>query len=166
MEFIPSILLTGIGATFVTDLWGWARRPLLGVPAPDYRMVGRWIAHMPRGRLRHAAIVRADAIAGEQIVGWAAHYLIGMAFAFLLFLCAGREWFAQPRLVPALLLGLATSLAPFLLMQPAMGAGIAAARTPRPGAARIQTLLLHAAFGVGLYAAAASLRHVLPVYPA
>jgi Protein of unknown function (DUF2938) len=39
-------------------------------------------------------------------------------------------------------------------MQPGMGAGIAASRTPRPGAARVQSLLTHAIFGLGLYAAA------------
>jgi hypothetical protein len=39
-------------------------------------------------------------------------------------------------------------------MQPGMGAGIAARRTPRPGAARLQSLVTHAVFGFGLYAAA------------
>jgi len=34
-----------------------------------------------------------------------------------------------------------------------MGAGIAASRTPRPGAARLQSLVTHAVFGLGLYAA-------------
>ena len=37
-------------------------------------------------------------------------------------------------------------------MQPGMGAGIAASRTPRPAAARVQSLLTHAIFGLGLYA--------------
>jgi Protein of unknown function (DUF2938) len=43
--------------------------------------------------------------------------------------------------------------APFPLMQPGMGAGIAASRTPRPNAARLQSLVTHAFFGFGLYAA-------------
>ena len=43
--------------------------------------------------------------------------------------------------------------APFLLMQPGMGAGIAASRTPRPAAARLHSLVMHAMFGLGLYAA-------------
>lgn len=43
--------------------------------------------------------------------------------------------------------------APFLLMQPGMGAGIAASRTPRPTIARLHSLLTHAIFGLGLYAA-------------
>jgi hypothetical protein len=35
-----------------------------------------------------------------------------------------------------------------------MGAGVAARRTPRPGAARLQSLVTHAVFGLGLYTAA------------
>jgi hypothetical protein len=55
---------------------------------------------------------------------------------------------------PALALGVATLAAPFLLMQPGMGAGIAASRTPRPGSARLHSLITHAVFGLGLYASA------------
>ncbi len=60
----------------------------------------------------------------------------------------------MPTLGPALLVGVGTVAAPFLLMQPGMGAGIAASRTPRPNAARLQSLATHAVFGAGLYAAA------------
>jgi len=43
--------------------------------------------------------------------------------------------------------------APFFLMQPGMGAGIATSKTPRPNAARLQSLITHAVFGLGLYGA-------------
>ena len=42
-------------------------------------------------------------------------------------------------------------MAPFLLMQPCMGAGIAASRTPHPASARVHSLINHAVFGLGLY---------------
>ena len=45
-------------------------------------------------------------------------------------------------------------LAPFLLMQPGMGLGVASRRAPDPVAARIRSLVTHGVFGVGLYAAA------------
>lgn len=41
--------------------------------------------------------------------------------------------------------------AQFLLMQPGMGAGIAASRTAAPNTARWQSLLTHGVFGTGLY---------------
>jgi len=153
MEQLLATVVTGAGATALMDLWGVVRKRLLGTPAPNYALVGRWLAWMPRGRLRHAAIATTPAVRGEGIVGWVAHYLIGIAFAALLLGVWGLEWIARPTLLPALAVGVGTVLAPFLLMQPGMGAGIAARNTPRPGAARRQSLVNHAVFGLGLYAA-------------
>ena len=39
-------------------------------------------------------------------------------------------------------------------MQPAMGAGIAASKTPRPRVARLRSLVTHTVYGVGLYVSA------------
>ena len=48
----------GVGATAIMDLWGLLRKFIFGAKAPDYRLVGRWIGHMPQGRFRHDAIAR------------------------------------------------------------------------------------------------------------
>jgi hypothetical protein len=40
---------------------------------------------------------------------------------------------------------------PFLVMQPALGFGFAAAKNPHPVRARFKTLMTHSVFGVGLY---------------
>ena len=153
MDELVSTLVIGVGATAVMDLWAGVRQRLLGVAPPNYGLVGRWLGHMRRGRLRHEAIAAAPPVRGERVIGWVAHYLIGIVFAALLPALWGREWLNQPTLWPALAVGIATVAAPFLLMQPGMGAGIAARRTPRPTAARLQSLVTHAIFGLGLYAA-------------
>jgi hypothetical protein len=57
-----------------------------------------------------------------------------------------------------LAVGIGTVAAPFLLMQPGMGAGLAARRSPRPAAARLHSLVTHAVFGLGLYASAIATR--------
>jgi len=80
-----------------------------------------------------------------------AHYLLGLSFAAVFFLCVGPAWVARPTLAPALAFGLVTVLVPLGVMQPSMGMGFAASRTPRPGAARVQSLITHAIFGFGLY---------------
>lgn len=146
--------LVGVGATALTDAWSLARRALFGVALPDFGLVGRWLAHMPRGRFRHTAIAAAPRIAGERTIGWVAHYLIGVAFAALLPGMFGTAWLHAPTLGPAMAVGLGTVVAPFLLMQPGMGAGLAARRSARPAAARLQSLATHAVFGLGLYATA------------
>ena len=153
MAWLICVLIIGVGATAVMDLWGVARKPLLGIPAPDYALVGRWIAWMTRGRFGHDSIARSSAVRGELLIGWLVHYGVGIAFAAVLVGIEGLSWVSQPTLVPALLVGIGSMAAPFLLMQPGMGAGIAASRTPNPSAARRQSLATHAIFGFGLYLA-------------
>lgn len=143
----------GGGATAVMDLWTIARARLFGARAADYALVGRWLAYMPRGRFRHDPIAASAPVRGERLIGWTAHYLIGIAFAAALLAIWGLDWARQPTLVPALIVGVGSVAAPFLLMQPGMGAGIAARRTPRPASARLQSVLTHAVFGLGLYGA-------------
>lgn len=150
--------LVGAGATAATDIWAIARRRLFGVPLPDFGLVGRWLTHIPRGRLRHLDIRLASPVGGEKLVGWIAHYLIGISFAALLPAFWGTAWLRQPTIGPALLVGVATVAMPFLLMQPGMGAGIAASRTPRPNAARLHSFMTHTVFGLGLYASAWAIR--------
>ena len=153
MDYLVCTLLIGAGATAVMDLWAIARKRLLGSPAPNYGLVGRWLAHMPRGRFRHDSIAAASPMRGERLIGWTAHYLIGIAFAAMLTGIWGPAWVYHPTIGPALMVGIGTVAAPFLVMQPGMGAGIAASRTPRPAAARLQSVVTHAIFGLGLYAA-------------
>ncbi len=153
MDYLVCTLVIGVVATAVMDLWGIARRRLLGIPAPDYGLVGRWLAHMSRGRFRHDSIAKSVPVRGERLIGWTAHYLTGIAFAAVLVGTWGVAWLQRPTIGPALIVGMGTVAAPFLLMQPGMGAGIAASRTPHPAAARVQSLITHAVFGLGLYAA-------------
>lgn len=144
----------GLGATLLMDLWVLLRRRLFGLPALDYALVGRWLLYLPRGRFCHRPITASAPLPGEGLVGWSAHYAIGIAFAALLPLFWGLDWIRTPTLAPALIVGLGSVAAPFLLMQPGMGAGLFARRLPRPWAARLQSLLTHGVFGLGLYAAA------------
>jgi hypothetical protein len=75
-------------------------------------------------------------------------------FAALLLAISGLDWLKRPTLVPPLIVSSATLVAPFFLMQPAMGAGIAASRTPRPSVARLRSIVTHTVYGLGLYASA------------
>ena len=157
MDILLATLLTGFGATAATDAWALVRRRWLAVPRPDYGLVGRWLGHMRHGRFHHVRIADSQPIRGEAALGWTAHYLTGVAFAALLPALWGPGWFHRPTVLPAVLVGVATVLAPFLLMQPGMGAGIAASRTPNPAKARMHSLLMHLVFGLGLYASACAL---------
>jgi hypothetical protein len=153
-EFFMHATLIGVGATAVMDVWGYLRKRLFSIPAMNYGLVGRWIGHLARGRFRHDAIAASSPVRYEPLIGWTVHYFIGIAFAAMLLAIVGLEWAERPVLLPALLFGIGTVAAPFLLMQPGMGLGVAASRTPRPAAARVQSLITHGMFGLGLYATA------------
>lgn len=149
--------LAGLGATVVLDLWAWAMARWFGLGATNWAMVGRWLGHMPRGRFVQKALAKARPIPAEATIGWIAHYGIGAGYGLLLLALAGPGWFARPTLAAPLLLSWVLLVAPFLVMMPGMGMGIAGAKTPRPGAARLKSFAGHSVFGLGLYAAAALL---------
>ncbi|MPZ38655.1 MAG: DUF2938 family protein [Rhizobiales bacterium] len=153
VDYLVCAVLIGAGATAVMDIWVAVRKRLLGVPALDYGLVGRWLAYLARGRFRHDPIAASPSVRGERAIGWTAHYLIGITFAAMLLAIWGLDWARHPTIGPALIVGLGSVAAPFLLMQPGMGTGVAASRSPRPAAARLHSLVTHGIFGLGLYAA-------------
>jgi hypothetical protein len=150
------IALIGIGATAVMDLWLLLLRRI-GVPTLNFALIGRWAGHLLRGTWSHAAIAKAQPVPGELALGWFVHYAVGILFSGLLAALFGTAWTNQPTLLPALIVGMGTVLLPLLVMQPAMGAGIASSRTAAPLKNSLRSLANHTVFGAGLYLSAAGL---------
>ena len=147
------VALIGIGATAFMDAW-LAVLKRFGVQTLNFALIGRWVGHLSRGKFAHASIGQAPPIAGERLLGWLTHYAVGIAFAGLLVGLQGADWMRSPTFLPAIALGLCSVVAPLFVMQPAMGAGFAASRTPTPSKNRIRSVANHAVFGFGLYLAA------------
>ncbi|MBL8935660.1 MAG: DUF2938 domain-containing protein [Archangium sp.] len=161
-EFLTRTLTLGIGATLTMDLWAFVLRRL-GVPSLNFAFLGRWLGHLPEGKLVHDSIAQAAPVKGELLLGWAAHYGIGITFAGLLLAVNGLAWARSPTLWPALALGLVTVVAPLLVLQPALGAGIASTRTPTPVFNSLKSVATHLVFGFGLYLSALVTASRLPV---
>ena len=158
---IFKLVLIGLGATAVMDGWLIVLKRM-GVKTLDFALVGRWVGHLAHGRVAHAAIAKARQVAGERLMGWSTHYAVGVGFAALLVAVTGVDWLDSPTLAPALAVGVATVAAPLFVMQPAMGAGFAASKTPTPFRNCLRSLANHAVFGLGLYLAALCLRLLAP----
>jgi len=154
LEFAIRAVAIGVGATAVMDLWALFLKRAFGISSLDYALVGRWIGHFPKGRFAHPNIGKATPVPGEAILGWGAHYVIGVVFAAILIAIWGLDWARHPTPLPALVVGISAIVAPFFIMQPAFGAGLAAAKIPNPTVARLRSLMTHVAFGIGLYVAA------------
>ena len=157
-------VVVGLGATLFMDVWALFLKRAFSIPSANYCLVGRWLRHMPEGTFMHASIAAAPQKRSECTVGWIAHYVIGAVYALVLVTLVSGSWLAQPTLLPALLFGVGTVLAPFLVMHPSFGLGIAASRTPNPTQARLRSLMAHTAFGVGLYVCAVGVSYLVPVH--
>ena len=156
-------IVIGIGATAVMDVWNLFLKRAFGIPSLNYCLLGRWISHMPSGTFRHASIAAAPPKPAECAAGWVAHYTIGIVFALVFIVLASGDWLARPTLLPALLYGMATVVFPFFIMQPSLGLGIAASRTPKPAQARLKSLATHTVFGIGLYVSTLAVSYVVRV---
>jgi hypothetical protein len=143
--------LIGCGATLMFDLWGLFLKYVFKMSPSNICLVGRWLRYMPEGKFSHANINAAPRKSAECVVGWLAHYLIGITFASVFIALVGESWLHRPTPIPALAFGAITVFAPFLIMQPAFGYGLAASKAANPMQARVRSLMNHAAFGAGLY---------------
>jgi hypothetical protein len=161
LEAILRAIPIGVGATMTMDIWAAVLRKF-GVPSLNFAFLGRWVGHLPEGRILHESIAKASPVKGELVLGWAAHYAIGISFAVLLVSVYGLAWARSPSLLPALLIGLVTVIAPLFVLQPALGLGIASSKTATPVFNCIKSVITHTVYGFGLYLTASALAALLP----
>jgi hypothetical protein len=157
-DFLLHSILIGAGATALLDLWGILLNRLFGLPTANWALVGRWFCHLAQGTVFHEDIAKALPFRFELAAGWVAHYAVGIAFAGILLAVAPPGWAAQPTLAPALIVGLVTVGAGWFLLQPGMGAGVAASRRPNANQIRTLNVVGHIVFGIGLYGSALLIR--------
>ncbi len=153
LEFLTRVFLIGVGATVIMDLWALLLKQF-GIPSLNFAFLGRWIGHLPEGKWFHESIAKAVPVKLELLLGWCAHYSIGISFAALLVSIFGLQWARSPSLLPALFVGMVTVVAPLLILQPALGLGFASSKTPTPVFHSLKSLVTHTIYGFGLYLAA------------
>lgn len=132
MEILLRAALVGIGGTLVLDLYAYILQRLFGVPGTNWKMVGRWIGHMPKGEFVQPAIGQVKPVPGEHALGWVFHYAIGITYGLLIVAIWGAGWLRQPGIAAPLILALVLLILPFFVMMPGLGLGVAGSRTPGP----------------------------------
>lgn len=163
IELVLRGIFIGAGATVVIDLWAALLRRF-GVPSLNFALLGRWVGHALRGQLMHESIAKASAVRRELLLGWLAHYTIGVSLATLFLASSDLDWARSPTLGRALLFGVGTVVAPLFILQPALGAGIASSKTPRPVFNTLKSLMTHTVFGVGLFVTALLAARLFPTF--
>jgi hypothetical protein len=79
---------------------------------------------MAYGRFCHDPIAASPPITGERPIGWIVHYLTGGPFAGVLLATWRLDWARHPTLAPALIVGIGSVAAPFLIMHPGWVQGL------------------------------------------
>jgi hypothetical protein len=159
-EIILKSAAIGFLATALLDVWAIVLNKLFGQSRANWGMVGRWVAHLGRGKVFHDNIADAEPVPNELAIGWVFHYAVGILYGLMLVAFAGAGWLASPSFLPAFVLGMVTVLAAWCLLQPGLGLGWFAAKTPNPAKVRLLNIVSHTVFAVGLFGAALLLRGV------
>jgi hypothetical protein len=148
----------GIGGTILMDIWAILLSRFPGESLPNWAPVGRWFFHLPRGTVFHPSIGAAAPYEQELALGWICHYLVGILYGIILVLIMGHGWLVHPTLLPAWIFAIITIAAGWFLLQPGLGIGWAASKTPNPTKVRVLGLVAHTFFGIGLYVTALIIR--------
>lgn len=160
LDLVLRTFAIGFGATLLTDIWNLCLKRVFGIPSLDFCLLGRWILYMPEGTFRHDRITATPVKTLECAVGWSAHYSIGVALAVAFVVIVSGDWFAQPSVLSALLFGIGTVVFPLFVMQPALGLGMASAKTQNPMQARLKSFMTHSVYGIGLWVCGIGVRYV------
>lgn len=155
-------LVIGISSTIFMDIMTLIRTKLFGIKSLNYAFVGRWVLGWSKAKFTHQNIIQAPAQTHETPVGWVFHYFTGILWVFLFLL--GQHWGVYPlQFSSVMIFALATTLVPFLIMQPAFGFGFFAQRTPAPLTAIRNSLMTHISFGLGIYISISCLEYFIGV---
>lgn len=152
MKTAAKIILIGIGGTLATDSCSWILK-LVGIHSHGLSLVGSWFIGYLGISLQHPLASQA------LLIGWVAHYCLGICFGFLLFFLYGKKWLESPTLSGAFVLGLVTFIISLLLIQPVLGFGKAFANMPHPGTIIAKVVLFHVVYSAGIYGSATVLKN-------
>lgn len=149
--FLQSIIL-GLISTLIMDLLALLRFQFFQSKSFNYALLGRWILTLKNFKYLHSNINSIPAVKYEMITGWLLHYAIGVSLSFI--------YLHTPILndqlnifISSILFGLFTTSIPLIIMQPILGFGFFASKTPRPAQSIKNSFIAHFNFGFGLFLA-------------
>jgi hypothetical protein len=144
----------GVLATLVMDVGSTAMRKAGLTHGVPIELIGRWFAHILRGRLFHKTIATASDLPGQMPLALATHYLIGIsltiAFGLALHFGPLRLESRPAAFGTAVVYGMLTNVLPWFFMFPAMGFGWLGSEAPAEYLILRSSFLNHFAFGIGL----------------
>ncbi|EZQ10540.1 DUF2938 family protein [Acinetobacter sp. Ver3] len=152
MNILIYILALGLSATLIMDFLGWVRAMIFKIPSFNYAYLGRFFFLVKNKKYVYRNITEAPVHKFEYITGWVFHYITGIFFA-LIYTYIDNSHTTLEAFISSILFGLSTAIIPFLVMQPILGFGFFASKTPNQWISIKNSLVAHLNFGIGLFIA-------------
>jgi len=144
------IVIVGIGACVVFDVWQRIFHWFTAIPSSNWAMVGRWtIGLMTNGQLFVRNLELQPSRRNELGVGWFVHYGIAVVYAAIFKLLTSVNILAA-EFADGLLFGVVSVIVPWFFFLPCLGKGIMGRLTPNPLLVCALALMMHSIFGVAI----------------
>ena len=144
------IVIVGVGACVVFDVWQSIFQRLTGIPPSNWAIVGRWtIGLLTSGQLMVRDLELRPNRRNELGVGWFVHYVIAVVYATIFMLMMRVNIFAAG-FADGLLFGVFSVVIPWLFFLPCLGKGVMGRLTPNPLLVCALALMMHSIFGVAI----------------
>lgn len=150
MLLIVQSILIGLFSTVFMDVITWILEKLFKIKPLNYALIGRWFLYWKEKKFTHKTIVHSSPRLGESKWGWGIHYLTGIIWV-IFYLILNEVYLFNSSFISILIFSLCTTLVPFIIIQPALGFGFFAKKTPNQLISIRNSLLAHIAFGSGIY---------------
>ena len=147
---IMQIVIVGVIACAIFDLWQRVFQKLTAIPPSDWAMVGRWsLGLMTMGQLIARDLESQAEWKNERAVGWLVHYGVAVGYAAV-YAWLMHTTILQAGLVDGLIFGVISVAVPWFLFLPCLGKGMLARLTPNPPLVCGLALMMHSLFGVSI----------------
>ena len=144
------IVVVGVGACAVFDIWQRIFHRLTAIPPSNWAIVGRWaIGLLTGGQLVARDLELQPNRRNELGVGWLVHYLIAVVYAAI-FMLLMRANILAAEVADGLLFGVVSVVVPWFFFLPCLGKGIMGHLTPNPLLVCALALMMHLVFGVAI----------------
>jgi hypothetical protein len=150
MNLILMVLTVGIFGTVVMDILNLFFARIGIISKIEVNAIGRMAVGWTHGRFFYKHPSEMDEVAHEVLIGYIAHYSIGIGLAIPYIFGWDILIGGNPSLIYAIVYGIATTVASWFFVYPTMGLGAFGLKSPEGFRAAFSSLANHLFYGLGL----------------
>lgn len=151
MSIFLTIILAGVAACIILDLWQICLQRLVGIPATNWGVIGRWLViALTTGRFINETLDDTPAINHEAAAGWSLHYAVSIGYGVIYAALMYMTPYLDAIWLDGVYFGAASVVVPWFIFLPCIGKGVLARKTPKPLLVCGVALIGHIIFGVAM----------------